>query len=481
MWFWTGAFVVTLLWALGGNTPFYAVVYALVPGTKFFRAPSTMLYVVSFCTAVLAAVGTERLLTQGARSRYFVGWVAFGAVVALSATSGVLTNLALGLAAAPQLAARVEQNAAALVVGAWRSLLVVAAVAGVATLASRRRLTPAVAGWALAAVVAVDLWSVLRNYWMFSPPAARLFASDPTIVYLKAQADSGRVVPLAVQELAPGERDPYFGGGDGRADGLMAHGVRSVAGYHGNELGNFLRLSGWSEGTFQGDWPRQLGNPNFLRLLNVRFLYTNGPEAPVPGARLVAGPARNVAGNMVYVYRLPGDNPPAWVTPLAVKAPDENVLATVLDPRFDPGRVALFDTAAAVATQPVPAQLPASLDLPVRVSGRQPGRIQFALARPAPAGATLVVSENYYPGWTARVDGRPAAAGRANYTLIGVPLAAGARQVELTFESPRYERGRAVTLAALGASLALLVVGAVADRRRSGAGSAASSRAAAVG
>src|SRR5215207_7550920 len=32
--FWTGTLVVALLWALGGSTPFYHMVYALVPGTK---------------------------------------------------------------------------------------------------------------------------------------------------------------------------------------------------------------------------------------------------------------------------------------------------------------------------------------------------------------------------------------------------------------------------------------------------------------
>jgi hypothetical protein len=48
VWFWTGVLVVSTLWALGGFTPFYSIVYAIVPGTKYFRAPSTMLYVVSF-------------------------------------------------------------------------------------------------------------------------------------------------------------------------------------------------------------------------------------------------------------------------------------------------------------------------------------------------------------------------------------------------------------------------------------------------
>jgi hypothetical protein len=169
---------------------------------------------------------------------------------------------------------------------------------------------------------------------------------------------------------------------------------------------------------------------------------------------------------MQYLYRLPGDNPPAWVTPLAVKAPDENVLATVLEPKFDLRTAALFDTAAAVPTQPVPQQLPAPLDLRPTVRRPQAGRIVVTLDRPAPANAALVVSENYYPGWTATVDGRPATAARVDYTLIGVPLPAGARTIELAFTSPRYETGKTITLAVLALSSLLALGGMAVERRR---------------
>ena len=463
VWFWAGTALVATLWSLGGYTPFYRLVYALVPGTTYFRAPSTMLYVVAFAAAVLAAIGAERAVARRVGPRYLVGWLVAAALVGLLATSGALTNLGASLVD-PQLGPVVDQNRPFVTLGAWRAFAAVAAVCAVAWLASRGRLRPPVVGALLAAVVAVDLWSVLRHYWTFSAPAAQLYASDPVIEYLRRVPQPGRVVPLAVEPLTgSGFRDPYLGGGDGRADGLMIHRIRSVVGYHGNELGNYDALSGW--GT---DWPRQLGNPNFWRLTNLRYLYTNTAQAPIEGMQRVAGPVRNVAGHMIYLYRFPGDNPLAWVTPIAVAAPDDNVLATVLDPRFDVARAALFDTAAAVPTQPVPPQLPAPLDLTVTVSSYAPGRIALTLDRPAPAGATLVVAENYYPGWQATVDGRAAPVGRVDYTLIGVPLPAGARQVALTFTSPRYERGRLLTLLAVGASVAAALGGLVLERRARG-------------
>ena len=46
---------VAVLWSLGGFTPFYNLVYWIVPGAKFFRAPSTFFYLAQFAIAVFAA------------------------------------------------------------------------------------------------------------------------------------------------------------------------------------------------------------------------------------------------------------------------------------------------------------------------------------------------------------------------------------------------------------------------------------------
>lgn len=465
LWFWVGAFVVATLWALGGYTPFFQLVYALVPGTKFFRAPSTMLYIVSFCTAVFAALGTQAALSRPVARRYLLAWSVVGVGVALLATSGALSTLAAEFLIAPEYASRVDENKTALTLGAWRSLLMVGLVCGGLLLAAAGRVRQA--GIALAATVAIDLWSVERLYWQFSPPAAQLFASDPVIEYLRRIPQPGRVAPLATGGQPA--RDPYFGSGDGRAAGLMVHRIRSVAGYHGNELGRYLTFSGWSDNDTPGDWPRQVGNPNFARLSNLQYIYSNAAQPPIEGMQLVAGPARNVGGNMVYLYRFAEDNPLAWVTPVAVKAPDDNVLATVLDPRFDVRRAALFDTSARVASQPVPGQLPAPLDLTTHVTRYAPGQIDLTLSAPAPAGASLVVSENYYPGWTATVDGRPAAVGRADYVLTGVALPAGARTVSLRFTSPRFQTGLLVSALAVALAFAAFGAGLVLERRRGAA------------
>lgn len=453
-WFWALMLFVATLWALGGNTGFYRLVYALVPGTKFFRAPSTIFYVSAFAVAVLAAIGTERLLAREVSKRFFIGWGIAAAVLAVLGVSGALTNLAESFAP-PQRYERVVAGAAALSIGALRVFVFAAAALAVLWVIESGKLSASHGGWLLAAVVAADLWSVDRIYWQFSKPASVIYAGDQVIDYIRKQPQPGRVLTWP-SELSL--RDPFLAG-----DALMSHGVRQLLGYHGNQLGRYDKLLGGRERY------EQIGNPNLWKLTNLRYLMGTSATSVFPGARLVAGPVTNAYGTIVYLHELADDNPFAWVTPAIVKGTDEQILPTVLDPRFDVRSVALFDSTADVKAVQL-TTLPAPIAVGATVTKYEPGRIALALTAPAPAGSALVVSENYYPGWTAKVDGKTVPVGRADYALMGLPLPEGARAVELAFDDAAYYRGKLVTLFALGAALLMLAGGVVVDRRQGASG-----------
>ncbi len=454
LWFFSVLLLVSLLWALGGNTPFYHLVYAIVPGSKFFRAPSTIFFVTTFAVAVLAAFGTERLLRGEIPRRLLIGAGIFGAAVALLATVGVFQQLAMTLAI-PQLLDRVDAGASAVVTGAWRSFLFLAATVAVAFLVEERKLVPAKAGWLLVALTVADLWSVEQRYFRFSPPASVIYAADPAIEHIKAEPEPVRVIANAFAEGAA-YHDPNLD-----YDGLMAHGVRVVLGYHGNELGRYQRLADKERGY------RQIGNPTFWGLMNVKYFYTNAPDIGVPGSKAVVGPVKDAAGTQVWLHELPDAHPFAWVAPVMAKFEDEQVLDAYRTPTFPYRSVALLPPESETAAQPLTA-LPQALTLETRTTGYRPGAFTVELSEPAPEGSALVVSENFYPGWTATVDGEPAKAERANMTLMAVALPAGARRVEFAFDSAPYHTGRGITFAVLGLSVLLLLAGAVADRKGSG-------------
>jgi hypothetical protein len=452
-WFWLGTLVVALFWAWGGNTPFYQLVYALVPGSKYFRAPSTILYVVGFSTAVLAAFGAERALAAKVTTRYAVIWCAIAVVVALIATTGGLSALAMSILG-DQRGDAILANGSNVIIGSWRSAAFVLLTCGLLVAIARGKLDARKAGYALIALMAVDLWSVERHYWIFSDRAAKLYASDPIIDYLQKQTEPGRVIALPLSDNMA-QHDPFLLG-----DALMHEKVRGVLGYHGNELGRYQQLDGKDQG-FQS-----LANPNFWALTNAKFFYTNTAEVPFPGSKLVAGPVRDAAGTMTFLFRLPGEQPPAWVVPMVVKADDPSTLSTVLNPLFDVKRAAIFDSAASVQAKPAGSPLPEALAIPVTISRYDAGAIDLTIGGAAPAGSALIVSENFYPGWHATVDGKPVPVSRADYTLMGIELPPNAKQVSLRFTSQPYERGKIITLTALFVVVCAMVAGGIVDRKR---------------
>ena len=470
--FWLGAVVVATLWALGGYTPLYHLIYAIVPGSKFFRAPSTIFFIASFGIAVLAAFGAQRLMSGAVSKRFVLGWLGFGAFIALIASVGGLTNVAQVIQSTTPFAGTGRDelpamNNAALIAGAWRSFLFLAVAAGVTWAASQGKVSRKALGWSLVVVIALDLLSIEHQYWRFSPPAAQLYATDPAIEAVK-HGEPGRVIALAFGgEAAP--RDPFFDG-----DGLMVQQVRTALGYHGNELGRYQRLAGKTATTDYNI--RTILDPEFWRHENVRYLYTTADDSTVaklasqlglPSApKRLVGPVKNAAGSTVYLYRLPGDNPPAWVSAAAAKAPDDQTLATVLDPRFDPARVAILDTAEK-AIQPAALHgLPEPSGIGAAVNFVRDGAYDITLDKPATAGSALVVSDNYFPGWHATADGKPAPVARTDFNLIGIALPEGAKTVQLRFTDAAYEKGKMLTLVALALAVVVMGVGFVADRRR---------------
>lgn len=479
--FWLGTALVALIWAYGGNTPFFHVILAVVPGTSYFRAPSTIIYITAFAVSVLAAMGMERVLARRVSARYAIGWAVGGGIVAVLMSVGGYSALvdAVGNAYASgyppdahgQVVSfysdRAAPNSGAAILGAWRSFAVVLVGAGLLWAFVNDRLNATMVAISLAALLTIDLWSIERLYWIFSPRAATLYATDPALEAIKtAQRGRGQVGRVLALAAGPGLEpyDPAF-----RGDALWSHDLRVVKGYHGNELGMYRRLVELDSGNI-------IMSPQFWRHENVRFIYTGVDEQAMAGldsnlhlgapfVRL-AGPVRNAAGSMVYAYQIPRDNPAAWVATAMAKAPEVQALATVVDSRFDPARVAIVDSSATqIQTSPI-ATLPDPATTRATVTSMTPGAYDITLDQPAITGQALVVSENYFPGWAATADGTSAAVARTNYNLIGIALPAGARSIQLRFDDVAYEKGKVVTLIAVAFSLVLWGIGLAVDRRR---------------
>jgi hypothetical protein len=447
---WFFAFLITygVLFALGGHTPFYRLPYHLLPGIKMTRGAGMIFFVVGFGVAGLSAFGTQAVLRAAGNVRrgVLIWWSGVLGAVAVLALAGAFKGIMVSFAP-PERLAIVDANYATFTWDTVRALVIALGVAGLVLALRKRRLATEAWALALGGLTLLDLFSVEQRQIRFGPRARDLFAPDAVMQAIAHDGDLYRVLPVAGYTA-----DNY----------PMAHGVRTVLGYQGTELHRYDELLGG-----KNDW-RNIGSPNIWRLLAVKYLVVDR-RVEFPGLTMVGeGPLETYQGDSVYVYRYEQAQPFARVVAEAFKVPDDQVISTLINTRFDPARLLLVapDAPAGVATLTT---LPDPVPIDVKAVQVRPGWYRFDLASPPARPSYLFVSENYYPAWRATVDGADTPVLRAQYALTAVPLPAGARSVELVLRSRTYRIGRLITLGTL-----LLVAGALtADRirrRREGSG-----------
>src|SRR5690606_27965904 len=116
---------------------------------------------------------------------------------------------------------------------------------------------------------------------------------------------------------------------------------------------------------------------------------------------------------------------------------------------FDPRRVA-------VVSGDEPLQLPAGpLEGTAGVTSHEPDRV---VVRASPSrDALLVLADNYYQGWVARVDGQAVPIHRVNHTMRGVVVPAGEHEVVFTYEPSDLYIGLYIYLAGMALLLGYAV------------------------
>jgi hypothetical protein len=109
----------------------------------------------------------------------------------------------------------------------------------------------------------------------------------------------------------------------------------------------------------------------------------------------------------------------------------------------------------AECAEPVPPAAEAPPGGTARITGQGPHTVQIRVT--AERSTFLVLTDTWYPGWTARVDGQPTRLWRANHAFRAVRVAAGEHVVEFRYEPAWLMPGlviSAVSLAVVGAMLA---------------------------
>jgi hypothetical protein len=236
----------------------------------------------------------------------------------------------------------------------------------------------------------------------------------------------------------------------------MADDIPQLYGHHGNEPHSFDLLNGRMGASLSFS---RAGEPRVLDLFAVNYLIVQAAAAPesIPGFRRAVSNVATSSGITATLFERAAPIPYARFLPAAAPASLEQSVAGVLSDSFPIDRVVLLDSVPGKVPGTLPNPLPAPVEDPIVFDDWIPGRMRLHLTTAAPAPGYVLVSENWDRAWRAGVDGREAPVRRGDATLITVPVGAGARAIELTYQSAEYARGRAIALA----SLLIIVLGAV--------------------
>ncbi|NIP82961.1 MAG: YfhO family protein [Gemmatimonadetes bacterium] len=451
-WFFAAAALVALTFSFGGHTPVYRLYYALLPGTRQFRAPSISFFVVSAALVTMAGLALERLATlreramdDDARLRPARYILAGAAVLALL--------LVLAAGAGPS-----DAHGRALSAGALRLAVVTWLAAAVLWAWLRRAVPTLLVLGALAVLTVADLWSVDRRFFETVEGPSIMYAPDDVVDFLRSQPGRDRAWIL------PGEVVGARSYGGSLRNYLMHHELDQVGGEHGNQLQRYNEFLGAGERTYV-DWHNVLGDlrtlvsdgapmgprrrPPFLAAGNIRYILS---MVELPGLTEVH------RGRTGLVYEVPGALPRAYLVAEAIRAPSpDGALERMARPDFDPGRMA-------VLYEPPPRPLPGGpAGGETTITEYGPDRV--VVDARTDRDALLVLADNYYPGWVATVDGDPADILRVNHAFRGVPLSPGEHTVVFEFRPSAVYRGLWLGIGGLFLLVAVGVVDVARHRR----------------
>ncbi|HJW80519.1 MAG: hypothetical protein ACJ8DU_12135 [Microvirga sp.] len=428
--------IAAVFYALGRYTPVFALVFDHVPGVALYRRPADATFLINFAVAIAGGYLVHRWLGEGSPALARLRRPAGAALAGLAALLVIVALLsALGYA--------LRANHA---LDALRDVALAAAIAGIAaTAVVKAGTTPSRRAAVASLIVAVTAGELL---WRNAASPLNAEAAERYAVFRELPPEQLQGLQVLKKELAErnakGERPrvEILGLGGAWQNASMVLGLEDTIGYNPLRLADYEKAVGPGEnavdpnlrtfpGTFRGYKCR------LASLLGLEYLVLDRPIERLPrhfprlaGTRLLYG-----SGTM-WVYRLNGGTPRAYLATHLVPVDSESVLEQAELPDFDRPNEALVDEASVASIKgdfglgdAAAASEPANGSVQITDYGRN----QVTLAVETDRDSVVVLHDIYYPGWEARVDGERRPILRTNLLFRGVEVGPGRHTVEFRF------------------------------------------------
>jgi len=415
------ALAAAVLLMLGRHTPLYPLLYKGLPGLRFFRMPAQAIVIFTWALAVMSAFGFEHLFQPDAGRWQARPWRLI-ALAGLAAAGALLVVLVMIVGVTDELWVGPMRSLEAQATGrlSERFYLAPLGALGVAALllVLMGRLPRRAAAGATLALLAIDLLVArphfdLRTY---------LPSAEQELQYLLRLRGTGiaQTQPFRV-DLAPAAMN---------AGVPLGARVENVNAYWGTSLRRFYRYVHWMRRHEPDPSARHQLNDSLyasensfpLRVLNVRWASRLDPERQA-----------------ITTVENPHPGPRAWVVDRAEVLTDEQaILERMRDPQFNPATTVILEASPRIMMTPGDSPIGAC-----RVRKHENGDVDVDTQ--TARDGYLVLSEVFYPGWRATIDGRETPVERADYLITAMPLPAGTHHVTYRYDPSSFKLGAAAT------------------------------------
>jgi hypothetical protein len=440
LWPWLGLAVFGFVTALGIYAILHGWLTLLLPGFDQLRAPARALVLWTLGISVLAAVGLDRIQNlkhpmQSIQNTAFPALLKTGSLILLGVVLPLLYVTLLLTQQDPTafLRTSVATLAITLATGCW--------------LATWLLLHAYRAGWFTGS--AFGVLAVILLYFDLSAASAYtdISPADPTRGYRHPE-----IVDFLKSDPAKFRIDTRTDIADlWQPNTAALHGLEDVGG-----VSNPLVLRHWIElGEATGGRHSRLYD-----MLNVKYVVVRD-GTPLPNGKFELA---FDAPEELAVYQNLNVLPRAWIVYNAQTEADvDALLAALRADNFDPTQTVLIHNSEPLLSPgvPVTGNAAAAQRPPVAEVGRTQGVSALGRTQRLSESATiekagvneiivrvqatepgyLVLSEVWYPGWRATVNGSPADVLRANYGLRAVPVPGGESIVHLWFAPSSWRAG----------------------------------------
>lgn len=440
--------LISLLLGMGQYIPTYKLLYQHFPGFNMFRAPQMILFLFAFAASGLAGFGAEWFLSDFSEKkdrqlRLFLligivlvvcAWVLTFVLPQLKPTLLTQFNETLSRKGGTPELPQMRLNNIVRGCLQFDLLLSIALLLIGFRLARQVRLR-----WIVSAVLfmyLLDIWLFNEKYIDTVPIQDSFYVNEnDAIRYVKAHPGYYRILQMTNTPETYNVFNKY-----------VTHHLFSVSGY---EAVGVQYYNEYLENM-------ALGN-TMVDLLNIKYLIfpkeAQFDDQPVTVGRIL-GPYKVVLNADAVVLENLNVLPRAYPVHQAYVIQDrQERLGALNDPQFNPREAVILEDYPQINLAPT--------DLP---SAQSQAEITHYLNRTIQVKATmatdgfLMLSEKYYSGWKAYVDGQPTKIYRANHTLQAIVVPQGKHLVTFAFQPTQFLLGLIVTcLTGLGLGIYAIV------------------------